>query len=224
MAAIINQLIDKKDTNEFIRDKLGVILFEEKEEQKVLANGLGKNPDEWDFDVYIERSKPWEILTNQVGQEIGELQKGLVNILFDNDSFDVKGSGNFARQKAEGIFFIDCYAHKNSNPTESGDEATSKESDRIARLVRNILMYANYLYLGMQGVVTRRYIIKREKLQPDIKQEGFENIVVTRVTLKVDYEEYAFEKMPEILEEVYGECKISDTGQIYFDVNYDYTT
>lgn len=224
MAAIIDQLIDKQDTNELVRDKIGIILFEEKENQKILANGLGKNPALWDFDVYVGRSKPWEILTDQTGQESGELSKGLVNILFDNDSFDVKGSGNFARQKAEGIFFIDCFGHKNKTIDLSGDEATSKEVLRIARLVRNILMYANYIYLGMQGVVTRRYIIKREKFQPDIRQEGAENVIVARVTLKVDYEEYAFEQIPVILEEVYGQCKISDTGEIYFDALYDYTT
>ena len=223
MAAVIDTLIDKKDTNELVRDKIAVILAEEIANQRALAVAAGKpNPDDWFFDVYIERSRPWEVLTdNTDGSEIGEMP--LVNVLFDSDSFDNKGTQNMTRQRAKGIFFIDCYAHINASSSLSGDEATSKESDRIARLVRNILMFGDYTYLGLRGVVTRRYINKRDKLQPDIRQEGFENIIATRITFEVDYEEYTTEATPDVLELVYGECEISDTGQVYFSAEYDYT-
>jgi hypothetical protein len=225
MAAKITTLIDKQDTNEIVRDKIAVILATEIANQKSLALQAGKtDPNDFYFDTYIERSRPWQILSDECGAESGEMKHGLVNVVFDSDSFDNMGSANIKFQRAKGVFFIDCYAHINKSNNLAGDEATSKESDRIARFVRNILMFGDYMYLDLRGVVTRRYIQKREKLQPDIRQEASENVIVTRVILGVDYEEYTEQAIPEDLENVFGECELSDTGQVLFDVDYDYTT
>jgi hypothetical protein len=222
MAAIITTLIDKEDTNEIVRNKIATILAVEIANQKALAVTAGKpNPDDWFFNVFIERARPWEVLTDNDGSEIGEMP--LVNVMFDSDSFDNRGSANLNQQRSKGVFLIDCYAHKTATSANAGDELTSKESDRIARLVRNILMFAGYTYLELRGVVERRYVNKRDKLQPDIRQEGFENIVVTRISFEVDYVESTTEATPEVLENVFGECTLSDTGQVLFEVDFDYT-
>ena len=218
MAAIITELIDKQDNCEIVRDKVAVILAVEIANQRALAVTAGKpDPDQWFFDVYIERSRPWEVLTDNDGSEIGDIKNGLVNVTFDSDSFDNRGSANLNTQRAKGVILLDCYAHINASSTAAGDEATSKDSERIARLVRNIIMYAGYTYLDFRGVVSRRYVNKRDKLQPDIRQEGFENVIVTRLSLEVDYEEYSTEATPETLETVFGECTLSDTGQVLFE-------
>jgi len=221
MPALITGLIDKLDNNEVVRNKIAVILATEEANQRTLATAASKNPDLWKFSVYIERAKPWEVLTDNDGDEIGEMP--LVNVSFDNDNFDNKGSANLQIQKTRGTFYIDCYAHKNKTVSLSGDEATSKEADRIARLVRNIIMHGAYTYLDLQGVVTKRMITRREKLQPDIRQEGLENIVVSRLTLDVEYDELASQTSPVTMEQVFGQSKVSDTSKVLFDVDFDYT-
>lgn len=218
MTAIIANLIDKLDTNEIVRDKIAAILTIEKENQKLLAVKAGKNPANWDFTVFVERAKPWEVLSDSDGCEVGEMP--LINVTFDNDSLDEKGSQIMRRQKARGIFFIDCFAHKNATNQQSGDEATSREADRIARLARNILMYAGYGVLDLKGLVSTRVMRKREKIQPDIRMEAAENIVVSRLTLEVVYEELSAQISPEELEQIFGECKLSETGQVLFDMNF----
>ena len=216
--AVITTLIDKQDSNELVRNKIAAILTTEIVNQRALAVTAGKpDPDLWFFDVYIERTRAWEVLTDSDGSEAGELKNGLVNVMFESDSFDNAGSMNLTKQRAHGTFFLDCYAHINATDALAGDEATAKASERIARLVRNIIMYGDYAYLGLQGLVTRRYINKRDKLQPDIQQTGLENVIVTRVSLEVDYEEYTKEAAGVTMEEVLGECTLSDTGQVLFE-------
>lgn len=212
MAAIINELIDKQDTNEIVRNKIAIILFEEKENQKLLAIAEGKDPNEWDFSLFVERARAWEI--NKMP---------LINVSYDNDTFDNKGSTNSPFQNTRGIFYLDCYASIDKTETLSGDEATSKESEKIARLARNIIMYEQYQRLQLDGLVQLRYIVKREKFQPDIQQEGYSNIVVTRLTLQVQYQEFALQEIPTDLEIVSGDVTISETGEVLFNVEFDYT-
>jgi hypothetical protein len=220
MPALITTLIDKLDTNEIVRNKIASILATEEANQRVLATDASKDPNLWKFSVFIERAKPWLVLTDNNGSEIGEMP--LVNVSFDNDSFDNKGSANIGFQKARGIFYIDCYATKNRTISMTGDEASSKEADRIARLVRNIIMHGNYTYLDLRQTVTRRFITRREKLQPDIKMEGLENVIVSRISVEVEYEEYTNQGVPVTMEQVFGQCKVSDTSQVYFDSNFIY--
>ena len=163
MNAIINKLIDKKDTFEIIRLKIASILKYELENQKKLAKEQGKDDNKYNIDIYVERINPWLIYSNEInGGEKGVLP--LVNITFESDNLTQSGSMNTVRQKSQGTFYIDCYAFKNKSFDENADEASSKEADRISTIIRNILMYSGYLCLGLEGLVVRRYITKREKL------------------------------------------------------------
>jgi hypothetical protein len=230
MIARIETLIDKQDNFEIIRDQIAAILAIEVSNQVELAKIAGKNIEDYDFDVYVERSRPWDVNTNAEGNQCGALP--LVNVLFDNDNFSGNNSNKTERQRAVGTFYIDCYGAKNKNAKMSGDEASSKESDRIGRLVRNIIMSAKYNSLALgyaefgQGnnIVFSRQIMKREKFLPDINNKNFENVVGTRLTLEVQYDEYAPQYEPTELDLLYVKClKDSVTGQIYFEGNYDMT-
>jgi hypothetical protein len=214
----INILIDKQDTNEIVRDQIAAILVVEIDRQKDLAKIVGKNSIDWDIDIYIERLRPFEAMSDEDGEEIGE--KPLVNVSFDNDVFDTKGSDVIGNQKARGTFFLDCYSHKNSYIDESGikqagDELTSRESDRIARIIRNIVMSDVWSYLGLQGTVFKRYILRREKFIPsDREGRFFENIIATRLTLEVDYKEYSPQNEGVDLELLVNTCNIGSSGLI----------
>jgi hypothetical protein len=66
--------------------------------------------------------------------------------------------------------------------------------------------------------------MKREKFLPDINNKSFENVVGTRLTLEVQYDEYAPQCEPTEIDLLYVKCvKDSVTGQIYFEGNYDMT-
>jgi hypothetical protein len=147
MIAKIETLIDKQDNFEIIRDQIAAILAIEVSNQVELAKIANKNIEDYDFDVYVERSRPWDVNTNAEGDQCGSLP--LVNVLFDNDNFSGNNSNKTERQRAVGTFYIDCYGTKNKNAKMSGDEASSKESDRIGRLVRNIIMSAKYNSLAL---------------------------------------------------------------------------
>jgi len=227
----LNVLIDKQDNNEIIRDQIAAILELEKNNQVSLANAAGKNIEDFDFDVYSEKSRPWEILTSEDGDEIGQMP--LVNVCFDNDTFDNVNSDQTQRQRAKGTFYIDCYAHKNRTKLEKGDSLTSKESDRIARLVRNIIMSAEYFQLALgnrelgngKNIVWRRNITKREKIMP-VDREGqyFESVIATRLTLIVEYDEFSPQIQLVNLELLYLTCKKDETEKVYFEVENDFTT
>lgn len=219
MITKIKTLIEKQDTNEIVRDQIAAILAIEVENQKTIATSQAKNPDDFSFSVYVERSRPWE--TNEMP---------LVNVMFDNDRFDTKGSGLIKQQHPIGTFYIDCYGYKAADENKTGDELASKEVDRIARLARNIIMYNEYAYLGLgyqelgQGnnLVSKRYIVRREKFMPNINQDGYENIVACRLTLEVEYKEESPQTLPEDFELLIFKCQRND-GKILFTAEYDLT-
>src|SRR5512138_2308869 len=97
MTAKINTLIDKQDNCEIIRDQIAAILAIEIDNQKSLASAAGKNIEDFDFDVYIERSRPWEVITSEDGDPLGAMP--LVNVVFDSDTFGGKNSNKTERQR-----------------------------------------------------------------------------------------------------------------------------
>jgi hypothetical protein len=222
----INTLIEKQDTNEIVRDQIAAIITVELARQRALAAAASKSQVPYTIDVYAERLRPWELLSDEDGDEASEMP--LVNISFDNDTFDNKGSDTVGNQKAKGIFYIDCYGHKNSYINSKGvkihgDSLTSRESDRVAALIRNIIMAGEWTYLGLQGSVFRRYILRREKFIPsDREGRFFETVVSTRMTLEVEYKEYSPQNPGVDLELLINTCEIEETGLV-INQKFDYT-
>lgn len=228
--AKLNTLIDKQDNCEIIRDQIAAILAVEEANQRVLAIADGQDTELWRFNVYTEKFNPWKLLTKSDGTS--ESQTPIVNVLFDNDTFDNKNSNQTEQQATKGMFFLDCYAHKPKTESLDSDEATSKEAERIARLVRNIIMSAEYNQLALgyadlgkgNNIVFDRYILKREKFMPlDREGRAFENIIAMRLTLGVDYVEYSPQIEPTDFDLLYFKCEKSEDGQLLFDLNFDMT-
>jgi hypothetical protein len=222
MAALIKELIDKKDSYEIIRDTIAAILEIEKEAQKVLA---GASAALYDFDVYVERSNPWELITNVKGESTGK--PPLVNVFFDTTSQDGESAQVALTHTYTGMFNIDCYGSKNSVPVPgnahaSGDELSARESSRVARLVRNILAYNEYRQLGISTIVNAVKIRTLNSIQPNIQDRPANNILVTRIILEIKYTEYNFETIPVDLQLVSNQCLRQVDDFEYFKADFNY--
>jgi len=178
-------LITESDACETIKNKIGEILALEflSQQQQAVALGLDSTP--YNILVYIERSNPFEHFLNGSEQSV-------INVWFDGDRIVERRSNSLTRQCYNGTFNIDCYASKKTITTGSsqtpGDMSSAEEANRIARIVRRILMHPTYIKLGTtDGSVWDRKITQRETFQP--REQSIQKVYGVRLTLEVDYNE-----------------------------------
>src|SRR5688500_16825036 len=122
MPALITELIDKVDSSEIVRDQIAAILKVESENQAALAAAVTptpKDPRLWRLRVFLERANPFEEFRDDDIHEVADAIP-IVNVSYENGSFD-RGSGNtFEKQKCNGTFNIDCYGYGCSTETADG--------------------------------------------------------------------------------------------------------
>jgi len=221
----IATLIDKQDTVEIVRDNVSAILATEAAAQVALATTAGKpDPSLWDFRVYQERSNIWENLPTKSGDA-----RPVLNVWWDSSSFDRSASTTVERQKSIATINIDCFAYGGSagdggGGQTSGDQNAAENVQRAVRLARNILMAAEYTYLGVQGTVWSRWIDSITMLQ--LRQQDnrtVEHIVAARIALSVEFNEFSPQVPTETLELISTTVKRAGDGQIIVQADYDFT-
>ena len=218
----ITTLINKQDNVEIVRDKIADILSTETAAQQALATTAALDPADWTFRVYLERSNPWEIWLNQKSDKTP-----IVNITLD--SVDYPGNtGNLTKvQRGNATYNVDCYGFAVSEDDVSGhipgDYAAALESQRIGRLVRNILMSANHIHLGLQGTVGKRWIDNQQLFLPTQDGKGVQHIVATRLRFSVQLIEESPQHVPVELEYVATDILRASDGQVIAEVDFDYT-
>lgn len=219
----IDSLIDKQDNFEIVRDQIAAILVAETASQQSLATAAAKDPDDWKLRVFTERSNPWEQFLN------GPTDKSpLVNIWYDNSSFDPKASNVMERQKADGVFNIDCYGYGESANLVAGghtpgDQEAAFEVQKAIRLIRNILMAAEYTYLGLRGLVWSRWPQTVTVFQPQMDGRAIQQVVGARLAFNVSFNEFAPQITEETLEFLSIDVKRTEDGEIVLEADYDYT-
>lgn len=220
----IETLIDKQDNFEIIRDQIAAILKTEQANQIALATTAGKpDPDDWKLRIFAERSNPWEQLLNNDTD-----RSPIVNVWYDNSSFDQSGSNISERQKTEAIFNIDCYGYGKSSDDggsghNPGDKEAALEVQKALRLVRNILMAAEYTYLSLRGLVWQRWPQSSTVFQPQIQGRTVQQIVGARLAFKVIFNEFSPQVVAETLEYMAIDIKRTEDGEILVEADYDYT-
>lgn len=220
------KLIEKRDGFEIIRDQIAALLVFERDNQKVLAVADGKDPADWDFKVYTERSVPWE---NAMGDNpSADDMLPIVNIWYDSDSFAASSSTIAETQKCNGTYNIDVIGFGVSEDDVSGhkpgDELAAFDRDRAVRLVRNILMSSSNSYLQLpRGSAWDRKIESRQAYQPRLDQQTGVQVVAMRMRFNVSFNETSpqFEGVP--LEELTMAVIRAEDGSILLDLTYDYT-
>lgn len=226
---MIESLIDKQDNFEIIRDQVAAILVSETANQQTLASAAGKNPDDWKFSVYTERSNPWENWLHVQSEPDFEVDTSpIISVWFDNADFDKGASNVMERQKCEAVLNIDCYGLGLSadNPTGghiAGDQDANKEAQRAYRLVRNILMAAEYTYLGLRGTVWSRWPQSATAFQPTLDGRSIQHIQAVRLALRVEFSEFAPQITGDVLEYLAVDLQRSADGLVYLEADYDYT-
>ena len=218
----IAALIDKQDTVEIVRDQIAAILALEVASQMALATTAGKDPDDFKLRIFSERSNPWEQFLNDQTDD-----SPLVNVWWDNSNFDLKASNIVERQKSETIYNIDCYGFASSKDNPSGghlpgDREAAFKAHRAIRLVRNILMAAEYTYLDLRGTVWRRWIQSITIFQPQQDSNTMQQIVGARLAFRVEFNEFSPQIPTEILELLSVDVKRTEDGQIVLEADYDY--
>lgn len=220
---MIAELIDKQDNFEVIRDQIAAILATEVASQMALASGEGKDPNDWKLRIFSERSNPWEQLLNEQTD-----RSPIVNVWFDNSNFDPAASNICERQKTEGVFNIDCYGYGVSSDEAGGghnpgDKEAAFEVHKALRLARNILMAAEYTYLGLRGVVWQRWPQSITVFQPQLDGRQMQQLVGARLAFRVVFNEFSPQVQAETLELVSVDVKRTEDGEIVAEADYDYT-
>ena len=221
---MIQELINKQDNFEIVRDQIASILVLETANQQTLAVAAGQDPALWNLKIYSERSFPWESYLNDPSNS----DAPIVNVWYDNSSFDKSRSNTMERQDTNGIFNIDCHGVGVSQDIAegghvSGDQQAALNAQRAVRLVRNMIMASQYTYLKLRGLVGSRWPQAISMFQ--IKQDSptAQSIVGARMTMAVRFNEFSPQYVPETLDLISVGIKRKETGELILLANYDYT-
>jgi hypothetical protein len=220
---VIDGLIDKVDTVERVRDQIGAILALEVASQMAFAAQAGKDSSAWKLRVFQERSNPWDNFPANPDD-----RSPIVNVWWDTSTFDLSAGNVVERQKSSTVYNVDCYgygraANDPAGGHVAGDQQAAEEVQRAVRLVRNILMAAEYTYLGLRGVVWRRWVDSISIFQPQQDNSNAGQVVGARLTFRVDFSEYAPQVTPIPIEYLSVRVHRREDGQIEIAADYDYS-
>jgi hypothetical protein len=224
---MISTLIDKQDTVEIVRDQVAAILAQEVASQKALAEKAGQQASDYDFRVYLERSNPWSDFLDANGEV-----PPVLNVTLESADYQMAQStivGDFVKTSA--LYNIDCYGFGigTDDPSEPGHRAADKmgatEAHRAARFVRNVLMSAEYIYLGLRQDARAKWVHSRwvESLSifvPPIEQVSVQQVVAARLALRVMFNESAPQHEGCPIEGVYAGLIRKETGEVYVALEY----
>ncbi len=220
---MIQSLIDKQDTFEIVGLQIAAILATEQANQQVLAVTAGKDPNDWVLRIFHEASNPFEQWLNA---DENTDTSPLINVWFDNSNFDKKSSNSTSRQTSDTTFNIDCYSYATSKETISGhdpgDVAAALEVQRAIRLVRNILMAAEYTYLSLRGTVGSRWPQTITAFQPSVGDTPVQKVHGARLTLGVSFLEFSPQYEGETLELISTTVERAEDGELYFEADYEF--
>lgn len=221
-------LINKQDSFEIVRDQIAAILVLETANQMTLAAAASEDPELWRLQVFTERSDPWEQWVN-LPDDHSEIEAPIVNIWYDNSSFDGNASSVMERQKTIGIFNIDVYGLGVAQDVmagghKPGDLEAVLVAQRAMRLVRNILMAAENTYLQLpRGFVGSRWPQSVNAFQPQLDGRAVQKVAGMRLALRVTFNEFSPQVVPETLELLTVRVKRVEDGQVVINADYDYT-
>ncbi|OHB71356.1 MAG: hypothetical protein A2V70_04320 [Planctomycetes bacterium RBG_13_63_9] len=154
------------------------------------------DPELFRLRLYKERIEPWGSYLSTPASGTVDASP-IVNVSWDTESFIEADSDYIERQSAEAKFNIDVYgygiaASSGSSGHVPADVKAAAERDRATRLVRNILMAADYYELGLDmiGTVSKRFIQSITALDlTDSERRPIQQVRAARIVLGVTFNE-----------------------------------
>lgn len=217
MPAQILEFIDKRDNFEIVRDQIAAILVVELAQQHAFS-GLTDKPL-----VFVERSNPWGMFIDAAEP----VAQPIINVWFDSASYDPSTSNVVERQKCEATYNVDCYGYGISvddgapaGGHQPGDLQAALEAQRAARFARNILMAGPYTYLGLRGLVWKRFPQTLSMFQPQIDNRAVQRIVGARLALQVQFNEFSPQVQGEPLETLLIDVLRKESGELLLRAQY----
>lgn len=233
MPALITELIDRPDNSEVVCAQIGAILATESAAQQAFATADGKNPKLWKLRVFTERTNAWEMWEDAPSASKPKRdfdRSPIVNVSFDQETFDKSKGDIHERQAADATYFIDCFGLGLSadNPNGlghfTGDALAAIEAKRACRLVRSILMSAHYFTLGFpkkpNAVVWSRWVQSIQMSPVGPTERIAQHICGARVALAVTFNEFSPQVQGAPLELVSTSFKRADTGEIFIAADF----
>lgn len=218
---MIQELVDKLDTFEIVRNKIAQILANESASQQQLAVDAGKDPNLWRLEVFEERSVPWDDDTYGPDDLV-------VNVWFDNATVSEGSSNTVECQTMRGTFNVDIVGFGESqgdgNGQLSGDEVAARNAQRGIRLVRNFLMASQYTYLELRNVVGERMPQDVQSFQPQQNNRAGVKVVGARLALAVRYLEFSPQYEGPLLSLVSTQVTRRSDGKVVAEVDINYDT
>lgn len=233
LPALITTLIDRRDNSELICDQIGAILLAESAAQQALARTAGKDSRLWKLRVFTERTNAWEMWTDppSAGKPKPDFDRSpIVNVSFDQETFDKASGDHHERQAADGTFFIDCFglgiSADNPNTTGHlpGDALAAIEAKRAYRLVRSILMSSLYITLGFplkpNPVIWGRWIQSIQMSPVGPTERIAQHIVGARIAFAVKFNEFSPQYQALPLELISFRALRAETGELMFAADF----
>ncbi len=179
---VVDELLSTPDNVEIIRDQVCGILALEGAHQYELAQAAAlETADDYNLSVYLENDEPWSLQT----EEDNTFPKVNVSLQAAETS---AGSSSTNTTSKTATIVIDCYATGTFDGSGKSGRMAVLKAWKTARIVRNILEAANYAYLGLRGIVSKRTVTSFETGFPNVQNAAI-RVCIVRVKLLVEYKE-----------------------------------
>lgn len=192
--SLLQELVDKQDGFEIVRDQIGALLVLETANQVAKAIEAGRDSKPWALRIFSDRSSP-------IGEFVDfdstrATPEPIVNVSYNGSIYEKRASNAVEQQRAESTFWIDCYVVAGSTSDGSsghipGDQLAARDLHRVVRLVRNYLMAGPNTYLQLPGKVGGRWLQGIDVLELPNDTQPVQHIAAARLTLQVSHQEYS---------------------------------
>lgn len=177
-------------------DAVAAILAAEEENQRTLALELGQNPEPLRVRIYTGRAAPisdWIDITSDTDTS------PIVNVRLERTEYT--GGNVIEQQMCQVRISIECFAVGcASNLPEGFFHAEELSLDRLRQVVgfvRGVIMAAENTYLGMRGVVTKRWLESEAYLPVDFEQDPrAQHVRACKISLVVETYEVSPQTQP----------------------------
>jgi len=239
MPTVLTALIDKQDNFEVVRDQIAALINLNQAAQVILATAAAEpDPSLWKLRVFTERAQPWEQVLNEPEKPLAEQDLSpIVNVWYENGTFPEAQGDTVKRQAHTATYNVDVYGFGIDQDVVGGghipgDLTAVRNATRGIRLVRNILMAAENIYLQLRNKdgaalgpgVWQRWVQSITSFQPDLASESAHAVIGIRLALRVTFNEYS----PQVdesnaLETVHVDVQRASDGMLIVDAEYDFT-